>query len=88
MLIHEPSLCKIEETKPDYGSHNNGYYGFPEMWSAYPAFEPASLRLNFQLLELHVCKYVDTKMCKYSMFISGWSYYTYVFLTFTSASFS
>jgi hypothetical protein len=67
--FHKPSFGEVEEEKTQDGTNEDGRYGGFEPRGLFDTGEPVPLRFDVQLFELHICIYVDNRMCKNKYFL-------------------
>jgi hypothetical protein len=69
-MFHLPSFSEIEKKKSYYRTYkDSGECGF-KSWRVHCTADPGSLWFDIKLFELHVCKYIDTKICKSKLLFS------------------
>ena len=66
--FHKPAFGKIEKEKTNCSTHQNGGNGGFKSWRLNDSSNPVSLRFYVQLFKLHICKYVNKKICKSNLF--------------------
>lgn len=66
--FHQPAFGEIEEEKAENSTCGNGRHSRFKPGGMNGTRDPASLWFEVQLFELHICRYVDKKICKSNNF--------------------
>ncbi len=62
--LHAPSFRKIKQCESNEGTHPCGNERSSDLWIPEYSPHPAALWFDLQLFKLHICRYIDKKICK------------------------